>query len=261
MCTGIIAFCAISTFVVSCQEEVNDTPSAVSNQTASVFMSSLDDNLESFMDKQIVTSEPTQNESRSQNDCKVRKLYIDLSDVEEPVALEKIKTPRQILNIMRTTGAEISLINDGTYTHYLTISEDESSLSLNSLVLDSKAYLYSKGFSESDIQTMLKENNADESALVPFVIALTEEEEYQQSNPANNGNSSSDDAVDWDRAGRCSLHALGVDILTGLAQSSAKVWSKAAIKAAFKTLASKIVGPVGVAIFVIDFTLCYTGVI
>lgn len=261
MFIGFLAICTFCISVVSCHDEVEDNDTPNDNQTAAAFFSSLDDNIDSFMNSNIVLKESalnsTNTNTRSQSIVGTRKLYVDLSYAETPVAIETIKTPKQILNLVKTTGAEISLIDDGTYTHTLTISEEESLSALNPLILDSKKYLYGKGFSEIEIQTMLKENNVDESALVPFVLSLTEEEEYQNSNSTNTLYITR--SVDWNRAGRCAIHALGFDALAGLAQSSAKTWSKAVLKTVFKTVASKMVGPVGVTIAVIDFSLCYWG--
>lgn len=55
------------------------------------------------------------------------------------------------------------------------------------------------------------------------------------------------------------MHALGVDLLFSLGSSSATVWSMAAIKSAFKTVAKRMLGPIGVAIAVVDFGLCMGG--
>lgn len=257
---AVLAICTICIFAVSCQEETEAPPSLNESQTAATFISSLDDNVDSFMNTDIVITESTLTPSstRSQSVTATRKLYVDLSDIDTPVVLDTIKTPKQIMNLVKTTGAEISLKDDGTYTHTLTISEEESLTALNPLILDSKKYLYGKGFTEAEIQTMLKENHVDESALVPFVLSLTEEEEYQQYNIVNNELYITR-SVDWNRAGRCAVRALGFDALAGLAQSTAKTWSKAVLKTVFKTVASKMVGPVGVAIAVIDFSLCYWG--
>lgn len=260
MLIGLLAISTICVFVVSCQEEEEkDNISLNDEQPTSSFMSSLGTNVDSFMNTPIVLNESdnsTNTNTRTQNVVLTRNLYVDLSYVDTSVTLESIKTPGQILNLVKTTGADISLINDGTYTHTLTISEEDCLSALNPLIIDSKQYLYGKGFTESEIQTMLKENNVDESALVPFVLSLTEEEVYQQSNAIT---STAANSVDLDRVGRCAVHALGFDALAGLAQSTAKTWSKAVLKTVFKTVAAKMVGPVGVSIAIIDFSLCYWG--
>lgn len=153
------------------------------------------------------------------------------------------------------TGAGISLDDDVTFTHTILVSERESLSALNPLISDSKKYLYDKGFSESEIQTMLKENNVDESSLVPFVISLTESEQYQNSISRNELYSTP--TLDWRRVKTCAFKALGADILAGALQSSTKTWTKAVLKRLFKTVAARMFGPVGVTVAVIEFSICY----
>ena len=66
--------------------------------------------------------------------------------------------------------------------------------------------------------------------------------------------------MSWSEVGRCAIHALGVDILFALGSSGATVWTVATIKTAFKTVAKRMLGPIGIAIAVIDFGLCLGGV-
>jgi len=144
------------------------------------------------------------------------------------------------------------------------ISEAKTSASLASMVIQSKQYLYSLGMTDDDIQQMLQEENADESTLVPFTLALIEHDNSCYYAQVRNDHFSlipcAYAAVDWKQVGQCSLHAIGADIFFGLGTSLTKTWTKAAIKKAFKVAAEKIVGPVGVAITVVDFALCMGGV-
>lgn len=256
-----LMICFISFLGVSCQHEVEENYTSEFNETEDQFILKLNGNITSFMNSAIVSSDSVKNQITKSittpHNVPIRELYIDLSVTDEPIVLDSIKTPLQILNLVKKTGAEISLIDDGTFTHSLSISEEESLLALNPLIQESKIYLYNKGFTESEIQQMLKENDVDESALVPFVLLLTEEEEYQKSILLDPSSLMTRN-VDLNRAGRCAINAL-FDALAGFAQSTAKTWSKAVLKTVFKTVATKMVGPVGVAIAVIDFSLCYWG--
>lgn len=65
-------------------------------------------------------------------------------------------------------------------------------------------------------------------------------------------------ATEWSDVGDCAIRAIGMDIFAGLGSSAIKTWGKAAIKKAFKVAAKKIVGPVGVAITVVEFAVCMT---
>lgn len=135
--------------------------------------------------------------------------------------------------------------------------------SLDPLVQQSKEYLYTKGFSEQEIQQMIAEENAEETDLIPLVMAVTQAESGQlvaNTNfnflPVNTAYAK----VNWNQVGHCAMHALGVDILFSLGASSATVWSAFAIKSAFKTVAKRMLGPIGVAIAVVDFGFCMSGV-
>ena len=63
--------------------------------------------------------------------------------------------------------------------------------------------------------------------------------------------------IDWYKVGNCAIKALGVDIFYGLSQSNLKTWSVAMMKRAFKTVAKKVIGPIGAIICVGEFSHCY----
>lgn len=135
--------------------------------------------------------------------------------------------------------------------------------SLDPLVQESKDFLYSKGFTDQDIQQMIVDENAEETDLIPLVMAITQAEKGNLVAINNFGFlpvNMSYASVNWNQVGHCAMHALGVDILFSLGASSATVWSKAAIKRAFGTVAKRMLGPIGVAIAVVDFGFCMNGV-
>lgn len=134
---------------------------------------------------------------------------------------------------------------------------------LNPLVQESKQYLYSKGFTELEIQQMIAEESAEETDLIPFVMALTQVENSQP--VARNYlnffvNSANARAITWSDAGACAVAALLGDFAGFAYGSTASVWSISAMKTAFKSIAKKALGPVGVAIAVAEFGICLTGV-
>ena len=110
------------------------------------------------------------------------------------------------------------------------------------------------------------EENVDETQLVPLVLAM----EYQEREgniastltPGNKKNIpfiitckaiNSNDLLHF---GTCLLKASGIDIFTCIASSGLKTWSAALIKKSFKTIVKKAFGPIGVAIFMIEFSNC-----
>ena len=58
---------------------------------------------------------------------------------------------------------------------------------------------------------------------------------------------------------KCAAVAIGADALWALGGSSASSWSRAAMKKAFKAVAKRFLGPVGVAIAVVSFGVCLAG--
>lgn len=129
--------------------------------------------------------------------------------------------------------------------------------SLNPLIEDAKQYLYAKGFSSTDIQDMLVEENGKQEDLIPFVIALTQAENQQiarnYSNPFINIANAKVDGNDYMR---CAMVAIGADVLWSLSTSSAASWTVGAMKKAFGAVAKRMLGPIGVAISVVTFGVC-----
>ncbi len=59
----------------------------------------------------------------------------------------------------------------------------------------------------------------------------------------------------------CIVHALGADALILLGTSNTSTWSWPVIKRTFKSIAKKMLGPIGVAIAVVDFGLCMADIL
>ncbi len=106
---------------------------------------------------------------------------------------------------------------------------------------------------KNDIQEMLIENGAPETDLVPFVLACAE---YEQ-NQLNVNSTSLTRSIDWPRVGECAIKAIGLDIFYGLNQSTLSTWGVPAMKKAFKSIAKKLLGPIGAIIAVGEFVACY----
>lgn len=267
--TLTVAFCisAISilgVLIESCQNAYVASDDIIKNESS--FINNFKINSYSFFNSEIIAKTSRSEMPENNRQKNFTQIYLDLP-ADEGLSNNNIRTPNDILNLVKETGTDISFVKDEDHEYVLTVSDDDVSNALKPLILDCKKYLYGKGFSETEIQDMLVENNTDESSLIPFVLALAEEEEFQNSNLTFVSTNLSSifafeahaEIVDWDRAGGCAIHALGFNALAGLAQSRAKHWTKAILRATFKTVASKMCGPVGVAVTVIDFSICYWG--
>ena len=198
-------------------------------------------------------------------------LYITVSDdpgmptKEFERKLDDVECFKDILVLAEETGMEFSTKYSENSNYTIQLSEAKVKQSLDPLVTQSKQYLYSKGFTEQEIQEMLKENNADETELVRLVVGITALENSAQ-NTASLLNINSFGsfglfatpayAQSIEQVGDCALKALGADFLFAARGSAIKTWGKAAIKKAFRAIAQKVLGPVGVGIAVITFGYC-----
>ena len=75
-------------------------------------------------------------------------------------------------------GAELSEFRNDSIGLIVELSGYEIKKSLNPMVISSKNYLKAKGFTEDEIDNLLKENNLTEYNLIEIVIGLTECERY-----------------------------------------------------------------------------------
>lgn len=148
--------------------------------------------------------------------------------------------------------------NSLNYDYQLKVPVENIKIALSPLISESKQYLYYKGFSDGDISEMIKDNNATEEDLILFVISLIQAE--KNSNVSYNINSlfinnayAKLEANDYIR---CAVIAIGADVLWSLGTSNSSRWTKVAMKKAFGVVAKKILGPIGVCIAVVSFSIC-----
>lgn len=251
----------------SCTTEENYPISSKEN-----FLQSLKENVPIFSQKKLALNKRTRGIGiETTNSTYEHGIIIDfLEDSPKPenVDLEKIETFGDLMTLIRDTDATIQLTDsiDGNSDNTIVISEEQAKNALKDIVIKCKQYLYLRGMTEYDIQEMLKEENVDETQLVPLVLAM----EYQEREgniastltPGNKKNIpfiitckaiNSNDLLHF---GTCLLKASGIDIFTCIASSGLKTWSAAQIKKSFKTIVKKAFGPIGVAIFMIEFSNC-----
>lgn len=176
---------------------------------------------------------------------------------------------QDLMALRNHTAAEFSTKDEDKNQYVIKLSESRIKANLDPLVLQSKKFLYKKGFSETEIQEMLKEEKVDEYQLPLLVLALTEKEvQMQNYQIANNQQRklgimslfvTPAFALRTNTAHEtlsCLMQATGLDIITALSASKATVWSKAVIKRVFKTVAKRALGCVGVAIAAVEFGMC-----
>lgn len=191
-------------------------------------------------------------------------IYIGVSEEITIENRDLIFNVSLIQDLTTLTGFQDASINyepiTGSANHQIKVSVEAVSNSLIALFNESKQYLYSKGFTEPDIQQMLIEENGLETDLIPFAMVLTQLETEMPSvvfNPFSFFVSNTyareltgDDFV------RCGIVAIGLDFLYSAAHSTAKTRTISAMKKAFKPIVARMFGPIGVAIAVDSFGIC-----
>ena len=118
--------------------------------------------------------------SPASNEVAVYVQFPEKVTTEEYSLFENTNTLQDIVDLMHETNAILQYETTPTNEDYqINLPIETITNSLNPLVLESKQYLYTKGFSEQDIQQMIAEENAEEVDLIPFVMALTQTESNQ----------------------------------------------------------------------------------
>lgn len=206
------------------------------------------------------TSTPTSNTSTEE-----LPIYVEFPSPVSNAALtefQNISSIQSLSNLLQSTNAVVQYeptTNNSNYS--LTVDTNAVTTSLNPLVQDSKEFLYAKGMTEQDIQQMLIDENAVETDLIALAMVITENEAtYPIARNYSSFFVNSAQALTWSEVGHCAAHALGVDIIISLGSSGATAWTMGAIKTAFKKVVSRMMGPIGIAIAVVDFGFCLAGV-
>lgn len=206
----------------------------------------------------------------------VSRVYIEFSEnnLSEAVKVErlrKISTMDDVMRLVREQGAIVSLFDNEYADGYVELSNEKALELAGPMIKECKQYLYGKGFSESEIQSMLSENDKVEADIIPFVLFLVEQEEHENQVIQENGfvfnpvtglivegdGSSIDPKFNWAKVGYCALKTIGLDIIQEIRNSGVKTLTKAVLKKAFKTVAKRLMGPVGAIYALYEVYDCY----
>ncbi|MPM46608.1 hypothetical protein SDC9_93313 [bioreactor metagenome] len=259
---NFILFSAVS-FLNSCKKVDNVNPNF--SKTNKEFLKALELNVRkigtiSIYNKhnkslsQIHTKSDSDGQSTS-----YQPIYLEFpSDVDSETEYMFINTStiQDLSTLISYTDARIQYEPSETNLYYqLDVPIQSVSNSINPLILDAKEYLYNKGLTEQDIQEMIVNEGGTEEDLIPYVMTLSHIENNQSI--ANNFSFFfTNNAYAMNEYVRCAMVAIGADVLMNLGSSAASSWSKFAIKKAFGAVAKRALGPIGVAIAIVSFTLC-----
>lgn len=204
-----------------------------------------------------------------------------------------VTTAADISALYRHTAANFydRPINGSSYK--VSMSKSKARETLQSLLPEAKSYLRSQGMTDKDIDNMVQEYHGDQLDLILTVMFLMNKEYDRQEQlalknksvisgfpslfvtkayasnfiPSNDKYKGDDNKIGgedpriistffFQTALDCSIQTLVGEFGGYALVSNAKVWSLAAIKTAFKSIASKMLGPVGAAIAVVGFSYC-----
>jgi hypothetical protein len=208
----------------------------------------------------------------------LKDVYITFPDSTEKKYFDEaklLKTIEDLLKLQHKTAAEFSLRDPLLYSCKIQISEKAATESLKPFIPSSKRFLYERGFTDREINEMLKENNACESDLVLLAFVVNEQEMKNQQ-VAKTASVNSFNLMDLfvtpayahnDQEEKCTkllkdvydcgTKALGIDFWN--INLTAKKWTKEAIKKAFKAIAKDTLGAVGALIATAQFLWCLHG--
>ncbi len=202
-------------------------------------------------------SEDSRLASKSANDI----IYIELpSNIHQNIFFDEINFIRMsdIVNVINSYDASVTYSKSGSGIS-LQVPTEKLVEKLEPSLQAAKNYLYSRGFSQQELTNMINEENGQEIDLIPFVMALVTIEDDSRTAIGFSElffNSAYAGDVTWKDYARCAMVAIGADVLWSLGGSSAKTWSKSAMRKAFKIVAKRFLGPIGVAISVVTFGVC-----
>lgn len=211
---------------------------------------------------QILSQEP-----QTRTVC-LRQIINNETDDTQGEEIETIGELMEIGNIISIDGIGIGDGDDiddsddssEVVTHCFEVPIQPTSSALTSSVSSAKNYLRQKGYSDTDISEIV--DGGKEENLIPLVIGLIEADNEQSNSTVLNdfnqlfGNSLH--AQSWGSIVGCAIASTGLDVFNDLRslQGKEKKVRNKILKRAFRKIAAKFLGPIGIAITVIEFGTC-----
>lgn len=184
--------------------------------------------------------------------------YLDFPDETSPESISDFQsnvTIQKLQNVLTNHGVSIDDSINTNAEVIIQVSGDSIRNVLQPLVVEAKNYLMAKGATNQQIMDMLQEEGSEEIDLIPFAKALTAIE-HDQYTVRNISSPFINEANALPKFVECGLAALGGDALYSLSLSGASSWTWGAMKTAFKSIAKRFLGPIGVAVAVVSFGIC-----
>ncbi len=268
------AFAIVLTAIMaSCSNEEDVKNPAATTGAASAMESTLQDSYSAILnaDLSLDPDAPASRTTKAAIDPSMRaaNVYVKMPayyDHADVAMVQQAHSVNDLLAVTREVGAQLSFEKTVDTDIVITLSEDKAKQTLMPLISECKKYLYSKGFSEKDIQEMIASENASEADLIALVITCSELEETRDKYMADknftdyifmNEPTHQDTMMSWSKVGGCLLHAIGVNAVKEaiLLFGAHEVSKKVAIQI-FKVVVKKYAGWVGAALIAVDFIDC-----
>lgn len=271
-----IVIIATSLATTSCD---NDAPTPLSTEenaksAAHNFSQAFAKNFNSLLDHPITTVIPSRSPIYNGGkhivplDSTKTPIFVEIGpeyiiNTELASQIHNIKTPRQLMDFARRTGAQLTLEHYGTHDFVIEVDEADCREALTPMIEVSKNYLIDKGFTPDEINQLLIEAGCEDYDIISLVIAASAIEGLREEDPftlnLDNSLITSTDGAEFDpqtieRALWCLGVVVGIDTLQSL---SGKALTKAALKVAVKTTLRAYMGAVGAMLAMAEWSACY----
>lgn len=277
--TKILLICFAVSFFGACASELAEHNGTIDSPARDILntMYSQSDKMSTF----DLTLDNTDSSSRNRIVPSNLPLYVvvpaDLNPKQNLEVVEQFhqaKCTAELVEIAERTGSILTTEYADDVNLVLQIPESKAREALKPLVESSRKFLHSKGFTDQEINSMLAENMADETDLIRLALYITNDE-YHQNSVAQAKAKPGFNVLDlfatkayagtpkndyWELVGDCFITCLLIDFRSFAGNSTATKWTKVAIRIAFRNIAKKMLGPVGVAIATVEFFACVKGV-
>lgn len=154
-------------------------------------------------------------------------------------------------------GTKEDFLNDEEYCYSFYNWEAEEAL--EPVVSEARNFLHERGMTDGEIDNMIATEGGTEEDLVATVALIIEDEKARGIVEVNFESLFINSAYgqSWGDVGRCAATAIGVDAVYAITSGTGgDKWKKKAIKKLFKKVATRFLGPVGIAIAVVEFAVC-----
>lgn len=206
------------------------------------------------------------NKSLSKSSSNLNYIYVLASEINKDYNLNesnKIGDFNNLLDVSMENDLILSESPDSNLELVETFTMDENLVkeALNPSIAEAKNIIRSNGITDDEINQFLLESGASEEDLVPVVMLVNSIDKGSLAKSQTNSSLFINSVYaqqdfDWDKARTCAIAALGLNVWDIVRGASVQGF-KAAFKVALKAIGPRFLGPIGVAITVAEWGICY----